>query len=87
MGKNSKIDLIRDFSEGAAMVIMGGKYGFVDTIGHEIVPCRYDDAFDFHEGMARVESGGKWGYIDKSGREVIPCIYCQAYDLAMAWQK
>lgn len=82
MEKYSKCDYVWDFSEGAAKVKMGGKYGFVDTTGHEIVPCKYDDAFDFQEGLARVESGGKWGYIDKSGREVIPCIYCQAYDFS-----
>lgn len=87
MEEYSKCDYVWDFSEGAAKVKMGGKYGFVDTTGHEIVPCKYDDAFDFQEGMARVEWGGKWGYIDKSGREVIPCIYCQAYDFSDGWAK
>ena len=82
MSKNGKIEFIRDFSEGAAMVKMGGKHGFIDTAGHEIVPCKYDDAGDFHEGMAKVEIGHKWGYIDKNGHEVIPCIYNEAYDFS-----
>ena len=82
MSKNYQYDYVGDFSEGLASVCRDGKWGFIDTSGREVVPCRYDDVFDFQEGMARVETDGKWGYIDKTGREVIPCIYEQAYDFS-----
>lgn len=82
MSKNYKYDRVNDFNEGLASVCRDGKWGFIDTSGREVVPCRYNDVFDFNEGMARVETGGKWGYVDKTGREVIPCIYGQAYDFS-----
>ena len=82
MSKNYKYDRVNDFNEGLASVCRDGKWGFIDTSGREVVPCRYNDVFDFNEGMARVETGGKWGYVDKTGREVIPCIYDEAYDFS-----
>lgn len=82
MSKNYQYDYVGDFNEGLASVRRDGKWGFIDTSGREVVPCRYDDVFDFSEGMARVEKGGMWGYVGKTGREVIPCIYEQAYDFS-----
>lgn len=56
-----------DFSEGLATVIVGGKYGFIDKTGKQVIPCLYDDAWNFSEGLARVEVGEKWGFVDKYG--------------------
>ena len=92
MSKNYQYDYVGDFSEGLAFVRRGGKYGYIDTTGREVIPCRrscqYGNSFDFHlsydfhEGLVRVEKDGKWGYMDKTGREVIPCIYDEAYDFS-----
>ena len=98
MKKILNYDSACDFHEGLAGVCRDGKWGFIDTSGREVVPCKYDAVDDFHEGMARVEldsgrtmtfnSGwsmkedSKWGYVDKTGREIIPCQYEQAYNFS-----
>lgn len=98
MKKTLNYDSARDFHEGLAAVCRDSKWGFIDTSGREVVPCKYDAVDDFHEGLARVEldsgrtmtfnSGwsmtedSKWGYVDKTGREIIPCQYDQAYNFS-----
>lgn len=77
---------INAFQEGMAAVVddmrlCSGKWGFIDSLGREITPLKYDQVWDFSEGMAAVNigssecTGGKWGFIDKTGKEVIPLIY------------
>ena len=94
MKKILNYDSARIFHEGLASVCRDGKWGFIDTSGKEVVPCKYDCVDDFHEGMARVNVGGCWhydeangedymsggkiGFIDKTGREVIPCQFFYA---------
>ena len=88
-----KYDSANGFCEGMASVCRDGKWGFIDTVGREVVPCMYDGVDDFHEGMTRVNVGGGWrrtdedepslsggktGFVDKTGREVIPCLYLYA---------
>jgi hypothetical protein len=96
--KECKYDCVWDFCEGLARVCKDKKYGFIDTTGREVVPCKYVDARDFREGMAYVElwsdktitfntgwtlpEGRLCGYVDKTGREVIPCQYSQAWDFS-----
>ena len=93
-----KYDYVWDFCDGLARVFKDKKYGFIDTTGREVVPCKYDDARDFREGMAYVElysdrtinfntgwemnEGRICGYIDKTGREVIPCQFSQGWDFS-----
>jgi hypothetical protein len=69
--------------------LIGGKWGFVDATGKEIVPCRYEYVKDFHHGVAAVNmggrteyrgnvldvSGGKWGFVDATGKEIASCKY------------
>lgn len=81
-------DYLGDFSCGLAKVKKGGKYGFIDKAGNEIVPCTYDDVGDFHNNMAWVENHDwKYGYIDNMGELVIPCKYKRAQDFSegFAW--
>ena len=56
----------------------GGKWGFINTQGEEILPCKYEDASSFSGGLAVVKLKKKYGFIDKSGNVVIPCIYDDA---------
>ena len=53
----------------------GGKYGFIDTNGNEVVAPIYDYVEDFHEGIAAVYKDGKWGAIDSEGNVVVPITY------------
>lgn len=74
-------DEVRDFSEGLAAVNQGGKWGFIDKAGNEVIPCKYNIApSSFSEGLAAVkqmDTDGNWkyGFINKMGQEVIPCKY------------
>lgn len=70
-----KYDELGWFSEGLARVLKGGKYGYIDKLGHEIIPCKYDDAGGFEYGVAVVSLNDKEGAIDHRGRIVIPIIY------------
>lgn len=56
-------------------VRLNGKTGFVNLLGKEVIPCKYDLAWEFSEGLAKVRLNGKYGFIDKTGKEVVPCIY------------
>lgn len=59
-----------------------GKFGFIDTLGREIVAPAYDDAGSFSEGLASVGVQGKYyiryGYVDTTGRLCIPPLYYEA---------
>jgi len=56
----------------------GGKWGFINSSGEEILPCKYEDAKNFSEGLAAVKIKNSYGFIDKTGSVVIQCIYGDA---------
>lgn len=78
---DAKYSLVYAFSEGFAPAAVGtdeyghgGKWGYIDEAGHEVVSPRYLAADDFHEGLARVmtkEDPAHWDVIDRTGRAVI----------------
>lgn len=74
-----KYDELGWFSEGLARVLKGDKYGYIDKLGHEIIPCKYDDAGGFEYGVAVVSLNDKQGAIDHHGRIRIPIIYDLIY--------
>ncbi|MBR6466454.1 MAG: WG repeat-containing protein [Bacteroidales bacterium] len=62
-----------DFSEGLAVACFepGGKRGYIDKTGKQVIPGNYFEAHDFHDGLARVSDGhGKMYFIDKTGTEL-----------------
>ena len=86
--KIAQYDELGDFSCGLAKVRKGGKYGFIDKSGNEIVECSYDEVGDFHDFMAYVQTHDrKYGYIDNMGDLVIPCKYKRAQDFSegLSW--
>ena len=71
---------------GLIPVTSGGKHGFLDADGREVLPCFFTYISDFKDGYARTNYGGsmmlrdepyggQWGLIDTLGRETIPCRY------------
>lgn len=48
-----------------------GKWGFVDRLGKEAVPFRYQQVQAFSDGLAAFQRNGLWGYLDKRGKEII----------------
>ena len=53
----------------------GGKWGFINKDGKEVIPFIYNYANSFNEGLASVELNEKYGVIDKSGKLVIDTNY------------
>ena len=70
-----RYDRLYSFHEGLARVEKGKKFGYIDKLGKEIIPCIYDDANDFYNGLAVVMIGEKKGVINQHDEFVIPCIY------------
>jgi len=70
-----RYDRLSGFHEGLARVCKNKKYGFIDKLGHEIIPCKYDHVDDFKYGVTTVKYGDKEGIINKKGDIVAPCIY------------
>ena len=58
-----------------AKVKLEGKYGYIDRVGNQVVPCIYDAIYDYSEGFAEVRKDGKYGFINTAGELVIPCEY------------
>jgi len=48
---------------------------FINKLGKQAFPGKFDDAASFHEGLAAVKINGKWGFINKSGKMVIPAKF------------
>lgn len=49
------------------------KYGYMNTSGQLVVPCKFDGGTPFSEGLAAVFAEGKgWGFVNKKGVLVIP---------------
>lgn len=73
-GKYTKIE---PYSEGLAAVERGGKWGFIDENGKEIIPIIYDSvqkAFD-DSRIIWADRNGKMGFIDINGSVVFPFKY------------
>ena len=57
------------------LVARDGKYGYLDTLGREVIPCKYDVAGLFDQQRASVSINNKWGIIDTSGHIILPIEY------------
>ena len=58
------------------LVFKDGKYGFIDKLGNEVIPLKFDSALPFYSRKTTaVEIDGKYGAIDIDGNVVIPLQY------------
>lgn len=53
----------------------GGKWGFKDKNGKEVIPPIYDEVFNFKEDVACVERKELFGYITRENEMIIPYKY------------
>ncbi len=59
------------YSEGLAAVRKGGKWGFIDYFGNEVIPPQYDAVLQsFKGGKAKEQLGKEQFFIDKKGRKI-----------------
>ena len=78
--------LIESYYNGFAIFTNSDKKGFIDELGKEIIPARYDYIFPFSNGLASVQTSKitdtqmdvKCGYVDRIGKEVVPLLYSEA---------
>ena len=79
LGGKEKIEYLMPPGAGLMYVpilkVFGGKWGFVNIQGEEIIPCQYQAVESFSEGLAAVKLKYKCGFIDKTGAQIIPCKY------------
>ena len=53
-------------SEGMILLVLGDRFGFMDTTGNVVIPVTYSAAFPFENGFAYVrKTDGEWIKIDK----------------------
>jgi tetratricopeptide (TPR) repeat protein len=57
-----------EFSEGLAVLSVGGKKGYIDTDGKLVIAAQFDEAFAFFDGIAEVAVNKKPVLIDKTGK-------------------
>jgi WG containing repeat len=65
-------------SEGLRGVTLGGKHGFINHAGVEVIPVQYDCTGRPRDGMVPVWQGKLAGFFDLSGKQVIPFKYWKA---------
>ncbi len=68
-------DFVDDFAEGFARVTRDGRFGYVNTIGEEVIPCIYESAWNFSEGLAAVKIKGRWGFINDHNEVIIDFVF------------
>jgi len=71
---------IRRFSGGMAAVTRWGEgWGFIDTVGNEVVSLVHEEVTCFSNGLAGVRTGrgneAQWGFVNNTGELVIPQIF------------
>lgn len=83
-----KYEFIEKFDGQYAKVFLNGKYGYINSLGEEIVPTVWEDTTFFSEGYAAVKnSNGYWGFVNEDGNVVIGCAWngAGAFYKGKAW--
>lgn len=83
IGFNSNGYEMKDLVKGRILVGIGGKIGYINEVGEEIVPIIYDNIEGFgtvkksiFNNFVRVENNSKYGLLDfESGYLTVPAIY------------
>ncbi len=77
----ARFDWAGSFHEGRALVLIDGKFGFIDTSGKVAIQPTFEAARSFSQGVAPAKdcASHKWGYIDKSGKFVIEPRFNDAF--------
>lgn len=76
-----------NFSEGCAAVTVPldsffSACTFIDTLGHQLFPPRFESVSAFAYGLAMVMQYQRWGLIDHTGNIVLPTVYDYIVGLA-----
>jgi hypothetical protein len=50
-------------------------FGYIDSSGKEVIPCKFQRAWNFQKGYAKVKYKGAYGMITLYGSFIVPAIY------------
>jgi hypothetical protein len=70
-----RYDFIGPFNYNRAVVMINGKYAYVDQNGKELTRFKYDSAKEFKDGFALVKRDQKWAFINLDCIEITPFKY------------
>lgn len=75
-GEGISGDNIGDYFDNRILVRQNGKRGYIDRLGREVIPIKYD-AIDYFSGYNQmiVCENDKWGLLDYEGDVIIPIVY------------
>jgi hypothetical protein len=59
-----------------------GRYGYIDSTGHQVIACRFEWAGDFSEGLAPILQDSLYGFINTAGKIVIAPKFSHAEDFS-----
>ncbi len=75
------VDRIGVLQENRAIVELDGKFGYIDSLGNQVIPTEwkvYPNFFQFAQfmnGHARIAKDGKFGLINAEGKRVFPTLF------------
>ena len=74
-----RYDEVSNFHEGLSAVCKNDKWGYINSKGEEVIPCKYEYSCDFSEGLACVyltrDDNMPIAFIDNNGNTVISGYY------------
>ena len=65
---------------GSARPVIGGKWGYVNSRGELVIPCKYDGAEWFCEGLAKVKKDGRELFINQKDEVAFYCKFDETRD-------
>ncbi len=68
-------DDLMQYAEGRLPFLRAGRWGFMDSLGREVIKNDYKRVEAFSEGLAAVKQLKGWGYVDTTGQLRIPYNY------------
>lgn len=71
---NQDYEQLQSYSEGYAVAVRNGKYGYIDYAGKEY-GMEYDYATAMYNGVAAVKEGDNWYIIDSSFKKISDTAY------------
>lgn len=74
---NKKFELSEKFAKlNLTKIQRSGKWGVLDSVGNEIIPCQYDTLIHQRNIDAIIAvKDNKYGLFNKQGEEIAPCVY------------
>lgn len=90
--KNKKITTLNyseigSFYNNLAIVKRDNKYGFIDTLGVEVIKAEWNSVFPFKNGFARVKKQNKMSFVDLNGKVISKNVYQDADDFSSGYAK